>query len=138
MFGLFCTGVNELYAQCACKTLPGSRKYKPHEALKTSDVVFTGEIVEIQKGSTPIEENIKFRIKSVWKKDVGETIILRTYKRSCAGFTGKVGDKLLIYAYKDNKILTTNYCTRTRLLANATEDLREFEQKGENPIKVYE
>ena len=128
---------SEINAQCSCKILPGSRKYEPYEALKTSDVVFTGEIIEIQKGSVLNEEKIKFKIESVWKIDVGETFILRTYKRSC-GFSGKVGDKYLIYAYKDKKTFTTNFCTRTKSLGNAAKDLKEFEEKGEKPIKIYE
>ena len=72
------------------------------------------------------------------KKDLGETVTLQTYRRSC-GFFGKVGERYLIYAYKlsDNSGLTTNGCTRTRYLANADEDLKEFEEKGEKPLKVY-
>ena len=130
-------GFSKINAQCDCAVVPGSRHYTPHEALKTSDVVFTGEIIEIQKGSVLNEEKIKFKIESVWKIDVGETFILRTYKRSC-GFSGKVGDKYLIYAYKDKKTFTTNFCTRTKSLGNASKDLKEFEEKGEKPIKTYE
>ncbi len=130
-------GFSNINAQCKCMVLPGSRDYTPHEALKTSDVVFIGEIVEIQKGSVPNEQKIKFKVKSVWKKDVGETFTLTTYRVSC-GFFGKVGDKYLIYAYKRKETFTTNGCTRTRLLDKATEDLKEFEDKGEKPIKTYE
>jgi hypothetical protein len=100
-------------------------------------VVFTGEIVEVQQGSAPDEEKIKFKIKSIWKKNVGETFTLTTYRVSC-GFFGKMGDEYLIYAYKRKEIFTTNGCTRTRLLQKATEDLKEFEEKGEKPVKIYE
>ena len=69
-------GFEKVNAQCKCATVPGSRSYTPSEALKTSNVVFTGEIIEIQKGSTSDEEKVKFKIESVWKKDVGETFTL--------------------------------------------------------------
>lgn len=135
---LFAFASNEINAQCSCQIVPGSRKSKPYEAFKTSDVVFIGEIIEIQKGSVLNEEKIKFKVESVWKIDVGENFTLRTYKRTCSGFSGKVGDKYLIYAYKDKKTFTTNFCTRTNFLGNASKDLEEFEEKGEKPIKSYE
>jgi hypothetical protein len=130
-------GFSKINAQCDCAIVPGSRHYTPHEALKTSDLVFIGEVTKIQKGSETDEEKITFEIKSVWKKDVGETFTLKTYRSSC-GFFGKVGDKFLMYAYKRKDIFTTNGCTRTRSLAKATKDLKEFEEKGEKPIKTYE
>lgn len=130
-------GFSKINAQCDCAIVPGSRHYTPYEALKTSDVVFVGEITEIQKGSIPDEEKVTFKIKSVWKKDVGEAFTLKTYRESC-GFFGEVGEKFLIYAYKYKDIFTTNGCTRTRSLENATKDLKEFEEKGEKPIKTYE
>lgn len=130
-------GFIETNAQCKCATGPGSRYYTPSEALKTSDVVFTGEIIEIQKGSSDDEEKITFKVNSVWKKDVGETFTLITRKVSC-GFFGKVGEKFLIYAYKYKETFTTNGCTRTRFLENADKDLEEFEEKGEKPVKKYE
>ncbi len=127
----------KINAQCQCAVVPGGDHYTPHKALKTSDIVFTGEIIEIQKGSTPNEEKVKFKIKSVWKLDVGETITLVTSRTSC-GFFGNVWDKYLIYAYKYKDEFTTNGCTRTTSLEKATKDLKEFEEKGEKPIKTYE
>lgn len=130
-------GFGKIDAQCMCAFLPGSVRYTAHKAFKTSDVVFTGEIIEIQKGSVRDEEKIKFKVKSAWKKDVGETFVLKTYRRSC-GFSVNVGDKYLVYAYKDGKAFTTGFCTRTKLLSKAAGDLKEFEENGEKPVRVYE
>jgi len=62
----FYLGVSEVFAQCQCKRdIPASRYSKPHEALKTSYVVFIGEIKEVQKGSIKDEQNVKFKVESV-------------------------------------------------------------------------
>ncbi len=134
---IFALGFVETKAQCMCATVPGSSFYSPSKALETSDVVFTGKITEVQKGSSANEEKVTFKIKSVWKKDVGEKFTLTTHRDSC-GFFGKVGDEYLVYAYKRKETFTTNGCTRTNSLENAGEDLKEFEEKGEKPIKIYE
>ncbi len=131
-------GAREAACQCTCNPRsPGYRYLTAHEALKTSDIVFTGEIVELKKGEAPDEYEVKFKIKSVWKKDVGESVLLRTYRVSC-GFFGEKGEEYLVYAYVREGMLTTHGCTRTALLAKAAEDLKEFKEKGEKPVKVYE
>jgi hypothetical protein len=136
MVAVFAFGIGEVNAQCRCAVLPGSRYYSSSEALKTSDIVFTGEIVEIVNESSSDEEKITFKVESVWKRDVGETFTLTTYRQSC-GFFGEVGEKYLIYAYKRKETFTTNGCTRSRFLDDAAEDLKEFETSGEKPVKIY-
>lgn len=136
MLAVLSFGFGEVNAQCKCATLPGSRFYSASEALKTSDIVFTGEIVEIVNESSSKEEKITFKIESVWKRDVGETLTLTTYRQSC-GFFGEVGDKYLIFAYKREETFTTHMCTRTKSLDDAADDLKEFETSGEKPVKIY-
>ncbi len=134
---IFIIGAREAACQCECaRWTPGFRHLTAHEALKTSDIVFTGEIVDVKKGKAPNEYEVKFKIRSLWKKDIGESVVLRTYDESC-GFSGKKGDTYLIYAYVYEDMLTTNACTRTTRLAKASADLKEFEEKGEKPVKVY-
>jgi hypothetical protein len=124
-------------AQWMCATVPGSIRYTPSKALETSDVVFTGEIIEVQKGSSADVEKVTFKVKSAWKKEVGETFTLTTYRVSC-GFFGEVGEKYLIYVYKRKETFNTNGCTRTRFLGDADKDLKELKEKGEKPIKIHE
>lgn len=133
----FIFGANEAISQCMCAYLPGGYRLPAHEALKSSDVVFTGEIVEVKKGVSSNQYDVKFKIQIAWKKDVGETIVLRTYKESC-GFFGEKGEQYLVYAYMRDGMLTTNGCTRTEKLDEASADLKEFEEKGEKPVKQYE
>lgn len=64
-------------------------------------------------------------------------MVLRTYRVSC-GFFGKKGDEYLVYAYTRDGMYTTNGCTKTTMLATAAEDLKEFKEKGEKPVKVYQ
>lgn len=137
VIGVLIFGEREIAGQCTCAYLPGSKYLSAHEALKTSDVVFTGKIVEVMKGASRDEYDVKFKIDSVWKKDVGESVVLRTHRGAC-GFFGKKGGEYLIYAYVRKGKLTTHGCTRTRYLADAGEDLKEFEEKGEQPVRVYE
>ena len=134
--GVLVFGAQEALCQCTCAFIPGSVRFPVHKAFKTSDIVFTGEIVAVKKGAAPDEYQVEFKIKSVWRKDVGESIILRTYRDSC-GFFGEKGEEYLVYAYVDEGAFTTSGCTRTKPLEKAAADLKEFEEKGEKPIKVY-
>jgi hypothetical protein len=57
--------------------------------------------------------------------------------RDCiVGF--KEGEEYLVYAFLNKDVLWEGYCSRTRKLANATEDLKEFEEKGEKPQEIVE
>lgn len=135
--GVFILGTQEALCQCDCAFIPGSVRFSVQKAFETSDIIFTGKIIEIEKGASPDEYRVKFKVKSMWKKDVGESVILRTYRVSC-GFFGKKGEEYLVYAYTQDGMLTTNGCTRTTRLAEAAAELRELEEKGEKPIKIYE
>ena len=135
--GLLIFAVGESAGQCTCAPVPGSRDLPAYEALRTADVVFTGEIVDVEKGAAAQEYKVKFKIRSVWKKDIGESVVLQAFRVSC-GFYGEKAEEYLIYAYVREEMLTTNGCTRTQLLATADEDLKEFEEKGAKPVKVYE
>ena len=74
----FIFGANKAISQCMCAHVPGSDRLPAHEALKSSDIVFTGEIVEVKEGASSNQYEVKFKIQTAWKKDVGETIVLRT------------------------------------------------------------
>lgn len=134
---IFVLGIREVACQCMCAPVPGSRLLTAHEAFKTAEVVFTGEVVESKKGTLPDEYEVRFKLKRVWKKDVGESVVLRTFRHSC-GFFGEEGEEFLVYAYTYQDMLTTNGCTRTKYLSEAVADLKEFEEKGEKPIRDYE
>jgi hypothetical protein len=112
-----------------CIKGPGSRDLPAHEAFKTSEIVFTGEVVDVKKGTSSDEYLVTFKVQIAWKKDVTERVVLRTYRVSC-GFFGKKGDEYLVYAYSRDGMYTTNGCTRTATLATAADDLKEFKRKG--------
>ena len=134
---VFIFGSREAVSQCLCAHVPGDARLPAHEALRTSDIVLTGKIVEVKEGTSSDEYEVTFKVQMAWKKDAGESVVLRTYRVSC-GFFGKKGEEYLIYAYVRDGMLTTNGCTRTRSLGNASADLKEFEEKGEKPVKIYE
>ena len=64
---------------------------------------------------------MEFEVDRVWKGQAGETMSLGTaqYGASC-GFTFVEGEKYLVYSHDG---ATVSLCSRTKLIANAREDL---------------
>jgi hypothetical protein len=80
------------------------------------------------------EYEIRFRVKTAWKKRTEESITVRMEAGCLVPFTA--GSEYLVYAFADNNRLRIDYCSRTRLLARAATDLKEFEEKGEKPLII--
>jgi hypothetical protein len=150
LLGASILGVPETKAQCDCigatPEIRGRRYRTAYEELKNSDVVFIGEVIEIKKvekppdsvaykGADHYELEILFKVKRTWKKALGESVAVRNAVEGCLiGF--KKGEQYLVYAAANGKMLRTWYCSRTRLLAKAAKDLREFEERRETPVKI--
>lgn len=45
----FIFGAQDAIGQCMCIKGPGSSQLPAHEAFKTSEIVFTGEVVNVKK-----------------------------------------------------------------------------------------
>lgn len=116
---------------CSCAIPP-----PPLKALNMSDAVFAGKIIDL--------DPITFSVSSVWKGAEYETIILLSDATTC-GFNFAENKEYLVYAHKPGRSrvsnplitgekLTTNICTRTKLLADANEDLQELGE-GKVPTK---
>jgi hypothetical protein len=119
-------------AQCACA--------KPNitalEEFKDATVVFTGEIIDIQK-SDPDEQNryyetAKIAVDHAWKENIDSIVMIKNYIYGCVqGW--KIGDKYLVYAYlnKDKVTYSTGCCcSRTGKLAKTESDISEFFNYG--------
>ena len=151
----FIFGAPEANAQCDCigsngKNLGGNREndYRgsryatAYEEFENSEAIFTGEFVEMTKierppafkSDSPYEYEIKFKVKNAWKKNLEEIVSLRFWAGCLIGF--QKGEEYLVYAFVHEGILRTNYCSRTRLLSKAADDLKEFGEKGEKPRDI--
>ena len=107
---------------CQC-TMPAE---KP--TLADSEVVFSGEVVEIDQPS-PFKsgadlETDTFRVYEVWKGPEQETLEVHTalFGASC-GYPFKEGQEYLVYAYTGKQGLEVDLCNGTQRLTESQADL---------------
>lgn len=109
----------------------------PQTALAGADAVFSGRVASIQRLEMDgyAQLLVKFDIDTSWKGETEDQAFIMTADNSAAcGYYFKKGEAYLVYSYLYEGVLHTNICTRTSLLENATEDLREL-GKGEDIIR---
>jgi|SRR5687768_10268168 len=131
-FVLICVGHFASVAQCECK--------KPNitalEEYADATVVFTGEIVDIQKSepdkNNRFYETTKIAVVHAWKKNVDSIITVKNFIYGCVqGW--KIGDKYLIYGYLNDDNLTYSTgccCSRTGKLEKTEKDISDFFNAG--------
>lgn len=119
---------------CSCRP-PGS----PAEELGESDVVFLGRVVSVATPNKPIENSsdvttVTFETSKGWKGDVTQTLTLTTPGSSAScGVSFVQGEEYVVYAQSNEGTLTTNLCSRTNTVANATEDITAL-GAGQTPV----
>lgn len=109
---------------------------EPLEALKSNSAVFTGKVVDKKepKGtiiSSADSVKVTFEVDSSWKGVKGNKVTLSTALSSAScGFEFVEGESYIVYAYAndedDSGKLEASLCSRTKLLASASEDLKEL------------
>ncbi len=106
---------------CLCG-FPGDQA-SPLESLERSDAVFVGRVLDIDKKFLGFEYNVRFEVEKYWKGISEKNVTIETDSGGGAcGYRFEKGEEYLVYAYGDDT-LSTNRCSRTRLLANAQKDL---------------
>jgi hypothetical protein len=150
-FGVILFGAFVANAQCECVGGKPENDYRgnplyptAYDEFKGSEAVFVGEFIDENrieiappyKGySFSYEYQVKFRVETAWKTKLREFVTVRMNANCVIGF--KKGDKYLVYALGGtNHLLRIKYCSRTRLLTKASDDLREFEANGEKPRRI--
>jgi hypothetical protein len=123
MFGL----VTPVANACTCI---GPRT--PCEAYGTAAAVFVGTAIRSGKAE-PLKDNsephpepvvVKFAVEqSYLGVDSTEVEVFTGFGGGDCGYQFKIGERYLVYAYRDRIRLVTGICTRTRPFAKATEDL---------------
>ena len=133
-FLIFALAVNLLLAgtsnlrnahACSCASVP------LEEYLRTSDAVFSGEVVgidanDLSRGPWPQLGKVTFNVSDVWKGVSEEPVAVygQGPEASC-GIDFEKGESYLVYAYRSNEDgpLETDLCNATKPLAAAERDL---------------
>jgi len=116
---------------CSCAILGNSPEERAEIALKESTAVFSGEVLDVEKG--PLTRMLGFRIPSsrvtlriseVWKGPQQETLEVRTPSQGGAcGYSFSEGREYLVYAYGKEEPFQTDLCSETKPLSKASADL---------------
>lgn len=118
---------------CSCAPPPG-----PKKALEQAAAVFSGKVTKIEEAGDG-ELAITLQTATTWKAAEAKEVVLYTANNGAAcGYGFEKGKSYLVYAHSlkrgEEKVLGTNICTRTALLADAKEDLKELGE-GKNVAK---
>jgi hypothetical protein len=108
-------------AACKCMLL------EPAAAAEQASAVFEGRVVEVNDvAGTPMpHRQVTLRVVRVWKGIDGERAVLTTAAESAAcGIDFARDQNYLVYASKQDNALSANSCSRTRLIADAGEDIQ--------------
>jgi len=114
----------------------------PIQEMNESAAVFIGRVSAIRYvDSTLLKEEIisssdriivSFDVEKIWKGEKKPTLNVETgvTTKTC-GYPFKVGESYLVYTFyqlggSDSTTLLTSLCSRTRPLADATEDIEEL------------
>ncbi|GEM_PF-5558051 len=111
---------------------PGS----PQEELEKSEGVFVGKVVKIS--SYTEHDIVEFELSSIFKEaptlglslESNKVIVRTGGKLSLANYKFEEGKEYLVYAnnFEEDLTLDLSICTRTKLLSEADEDIKELEQ----------
>jgi len=113
---------------CSCMAAPS-----PVAAAQASHAVFTGKVVSVTdvKGQYDIpRKEFKFTVARTFKGQLDAEVIVTTSDNSaaCGRTYGEVGSEWLVYAGVDSMGgLDDNLCSRSMILADATNDIAELE-----------
>lgn len=132
----------------ACSCIPVTVS----ELMESADIIFRGTIIDVHDVQTGVGTEIGmgvgrrvvlFRVKRVWKGDVGEILEIPAIENPsgiCWGFPKgllAVGNELLVYARRQDgsEDYITNICSHTSL-ATRTKDFQEL-GRGKAPRKKF-
>jgi len=111
---------------CSCPT-PGP----PSQELAESEVVFVGEVVRTIHFQPPPNSltdpiAIEFAVNTVWKGPLYETMFIAPSRGTSCEFRFVDGEKYIVYSPSKETTPEVNLCSRTRLVAEAQDDLKEL------------
>jgi hypothetical protein len=120
----------------------------PSEAFQKAKVVFVGKVISVEDPTGPAEPlqsriydlvrpiKVRFTVERVYLGKKLSEIEIGTRTGGLEwGYEFKVGETYLVYAQEsetEQKVLIVKGCGRTRLIADATEDLRLLDAKAKD------
>lgn len=117
---------------CECEII------KPSKKLRKAKVVFIGQVVEIGRNDKSQQATVavKFKVERYWKgvKEQFITVVGAPASAGACGLPVKMGEKYLIYAFKNGDEFETSFCD-SRWLELATEDLAVLGKGKELKLK---
>ena len=127
------TGSGRAHA-CDCEPPP------PREALDEASAVFTGTVVsfetfsfeaEVRPDFTEAFWSVELDVDRVWKGPVASTTFVYVWHGPACGYGNfNIGEDFLVYTHQriydeaNDDTLFVSFCSRTRLIENAGEDLQ--------------
>ena len=110
---------------CSCARPP-----EPLSSLDSSKAVFAGQVTNIDlpisAGHIRLSDRVKvsFEVAQSWKGPLDRIITVSTASSGAmCGYGFKAGEEYLVYAGGDDNRLWVSLCSRTMLLATASDDL---------------
>lgn len=109
------------------------------ESAWTSDVVFSGEVLSVERVSNPTQDlfssvRVRFQVIESWRGDVSGILEVKTgLGGGDCGYAFVRGMKYLVYAHSRGGALSTGICSRTRPLSQAAEDLGYLKAAAATP-----
>jgi hypothetical protein len=73
----------------------------PKHPFRDAKTVFFGEFVEATETNDRCLRVVKFKIERYWKGKPTEYVTLETPTTLCCGYNFRVGEKYLVYAYRE-------------------------------------
>jgi len=121
---------------CSCAMPPGSQEERVELALAESSAVFSGEVVEVEKGPRikmmGLGDRVTLRASEVWKGPQQRTFEVSTPRSGAAcGFLFEEGQEYLVYA-SGRQDFEVYLCSGTRPLSAANAHLAVLGD-GERP-----
>ena len=121
---------------CSC-AIESNPKERVEFAVSDSEAVFSGEVVDFEKGADSMfgpTETVSFRVSEVWKGPQRETLEVSTPTQgSACGYAFKEGQEYLVYAYTGKQGLETDLCSSNKPLSKAEADLALLGNSSEKP-----
>jgi len=107
-------------AACKCAQLT------PAQAKEEATAVFEGHVVEVSElPGPPAQRQVRLKVVRAWKGVTAEELVIRTPAESAAcGVELAKDQSYLVYATQQDDTLRAHSCSRTKLLAEADEDLQ--------------
>lgn len=128
MLGLATTLSNAPKAHaCSC-----SEPRPPGEQFEKSTAVFTDKVVNIETGD--YSKTVHFDVERAWKGVAANALALTTAGSGAScGYDFEDGKEYVVYAYGGEESLQAGMCSRTRLFADAYDDLA-YLGEGYTPV----